>query len=72
MATGGAGQESELAKAAREALGRAALAAVALVVAVLIPAPMWARILIFFTILFVAGMIIRVRKAHHAANPKTR
>jgi hypothetical protein len=62
MAAGGAGQEGELAKAAREALGRAALAAVALVVAVLVPAPMWAKILIFFTILFVAGIIIRARR----------
>jgi uncharacterized protein (DUF983 family) len=64
MATrGGAGQESELARAAREALARAAIAAVALVVAVLIPVPMWAKILIFFTILFVIGLAIRVHKA---------
>jgi len=63
MACGGAGQESELARAAREALARAAIAAVALVVAVLIPVPMWAKILIFFTILFVIGLAIRVHKA---------
>jgi hypothetical protein len=55
--------ESELKKAAQEALGRAALAAVALVVAVLIPVPMWAKILIFFTILFAAGLMMRVCKA---------
>jgi hypothetical protein len=57
-----AGQNTELRKAAREALARAALAAVALVVAVLIPVPMWAKILIFFTILFVAGIAMRVGK----------
>ena len=54
---------NELAKAAREALGRAALAAVALVVAVYVPVPMWGKIMIFFTVLFVAGIVIRVRKA---------
>ncbi len=59
--------ESELAKAGREALGRAALAAVALVIAVLIPAPMWGKILIFFTVLFVAGMVMRVRKARKSS-----
>jgi hypothetical protein len=59
----GAGEQSELAKAAQEALARAAIAAVALVAAVLIPVPMWAKILIFFTILFVVGIAIRVRKA---------
>jgi hypothetical protein len=57
------GQQSELAKAAQEALARAAIAAVALVAAVLFPVPMWARILIFFTILFAVGIAIRVRKA---------
>jgi phosphatidylglycerophosphate synthase len=56
------GQETELGKAAREALARAALAAVALVIAVLVPVPMWAKILIFFTILFVAGIAMRARK----------
>ena len=60
------GQESEMKKASQEALGRAALAAVALVVAVLIPAPMWAKILIFFTVLFVAGIAIRMSKARGA------
>ena len=49
-------------KASREALRRAALAVVALVVAVLIPAPIWAKILIFFTVLFVAGIVMRARK----------
>ncbi|MGI9104427.1 MAG: hypothetical protein ACR2IF_18440 [Terriglobales bacterium] len=34
----------------------------ALVVAALIPVPFWGKILIFFTILFVAGIAIRVRK----------
>jgi hypothetical protein len=59
----GAGEESELKKAGREALGRAALAAVALVITVLVPVPRWGKFLLFFTILFVAGIAIRVYKA---------
>lgn len=55
-------QDTALRKASREALRRAALAVVALVVAVLIPAPIWAKILIFFTVLFVAGIVMRARK----------
>ena len=56
-------QEGPLKKAAQEALARAAIAAVALVAAVLIPVPMWGKILVFFTILFVVGIAIRVGKA---------
>ncbi len=63
MANGRAGEEGALKKAAQEALGRAALAAVALVVAALIPVPIWGKIFIFFTVLFVAGIVIRVRRA---------
>jgi hypothetical protein len=64
--------ESELAKASREALGRAALAAVALVIAVYIPVPMWGKIMIFFTVLFVAGIVIRVRKTRRGFGPQER
>jgi hypothetical protein len=58
----------ELSKAAREALGRAALAAVALVVAVYVPVPMWGKIMIFFTVLFVAGLVIRIRKTRQGSS----
>jgi hypothetical protein len=61
-----AGQESELSKAAREALTLAALAAVALVIAVNIPVPMWARILICFSVLFVAVIVGRARKVRRS------
>lgn len=64
--------ESELGKAAREALGRAALAAVALVVAVYVPVPMWGKIMIFFTVLFVAGVVIRITKTRRGPNTEER
>jgi hypothetical protein len=63
MMTGrGEGKEGELSKTARELLGRAALAAVALVIAVNIPVPTCAKILIFFTALVVAGITMRISK----------
>ena len=62
MTDHGEGKEGELSKAARETLARAVLAAVALVIAVNIPVPMWAKILIFSTALVVAGITMRIRK----------
>jgi hypothetical protein len=57
-----AGQESPKIDSARDALLRAVLVAIAIAVAWVCPVPLWAKVLIFFGVMFVIGILVQLAK----------